>query len=124
MSNKAAFAEELRIAEMHLRKRDPILRPHIKRHSPCRLEPSRRYFETLVEAIISQQLSTSAARTILGRFRQLFAGPRFPTAAQILETTQEQLRGVGLSGQKASYVRDLATKTADGSLQLNRFSRL
>lgn len=124
MPSKAVFTEELRIADLHLMKQDPVLRPHIRRHSPCRLQPSRRHFETLVVGIVSQQLSTSAARTILGRFRQLFENSRFPTAEQILETSPEQLRGVGLSGQKASYVKDLAARTADGSLQLNRLSRM
>ncbi len=124
MPTRLAFAEHMRLAEKHLTKRDPVLRPYIRKHSPCRLQPNRRYFETLTASIVSQQLSTSAARTILGRFKNLYEGPRFPTAAQILETDDERLRGVGLSGQKARYIKDLAAKTEDGTLALNRLSRM
>jgi DNA-3-methyladenine glycosylase II len=118
------FDDSLRTAERHLSRRDPIVRQFIKRHGPCRLRPHTRYFETLVDAIISQQLSTKAADTIRNRFKLLYAPTRFPTAAQILATASEPLRGVGISGQKISYLKDLAAKTEDGSLKLARFSRL
>ena len=120
----AAFAEAVRAGERHLSRRDPVLREFIKRYGPCRLRPHSGYFETLVGAIISQQLSTKAAETILGRFKALYAPERFPTAAQILATDQAALRGVGLSGQKLSYIRDLAAKTGDGTLRLSRLSRM
>jgi DNA-3-methyladenine glycosylase II len=118
------FNDSLRAAERHLSRRDPILRPLIKRHGPCRLRPHIRYFDTLVEAIISQQLSTKAAETILSRFKALYAPARFPTAAHILITPEERLRGVGISAQKASYIRDLAAKSENGTLKLTRVSRL
>src|SRR5262245_28651582 len=96
------FQESLRAAERHLAKRDPVLRPFIKKHSPCRLSPHTRYFETLVDAIISQQLSTKAAETILGRFKSLYAPARFPRPSQILATPDEILRATGMSGAKVA----------------------
>lgn len=124
MSKASTHTEEVRLAEKHLMKRDPVLRPYIRQHSPCPLRPTTRHFETLVSGIISQQLSSSAARTILGRFKDLYQGSRFPLASQIIETEHEQLRSVGLSGAKARYVKDLATKTLDGSLALKHLSRM
>lgn len=124
MSKHQAFIEQLCRAEQHLVRRDPILRPLIKHHGPCQLRPHTRYFETLVEAIISQQLSSKAATTILNRFKALYESNRFPTTAQILTTDSERLRSVGISGQKISYLKDLAVRAEDGTLRLARLTRL
>lgn len=118
------FQESLRAAERHLSKRDPILRPFIKRHGPCRLSPHTRHFETLVDAIISQQLSTKAADTIVGRFKAIYAPARFPRPAQILSTPDETLRATGMSGAKVTFVKDLAAKTEDGAIKFSRLSRM
>jgi len=118
------FQESLRAAERHLSKRDPVLRPFIKRHSPCRLQPHTRHFETLVQAIISQQLSTKAADTIVGRFKSIYAPTRFPKPAQILTTADERLRATGMSGAKVAFVKDLATKAEDGVIRFSRLSRM
>lgn len=105
-------------------RRDDVLRPHIRKHRPWDLKPGNRHFETLVIGIISQQLSGMAARTILSRFKLLYHPARFPAAAQILQTEGEALRGVGLSGQKASYIKDLASRAESGALKLNRLARM
>jgi DNA-3-methyladenine glycosylase II len=118
------FENSLRAAERHLSRRDPVLRQFIKRHGPCQLRPHTRYFDTLVDAIISQQLSTKAAETILNRFKALYAPARFPTAVQILATKDELMRSTGISGQKISYIKDLAAKTEARTLKLSGFSRL
>jgi DNA-3-methyladenine glycosylase II len=118
------FQEQLRAAERHLSRRDQVLRPYIKRHGPCRLRPHTRYFETLVDAIVSQQLSTRAAETIFNRFKAIYAPARFPKPAQILATPDETIRAVGLSNGKVSFLKDLAAKTEDGDLKLARLSRM
>ena len=71
-------------------------------------------FKALVHAIVSQQLSTRAAATIAARFTALFEG--FPAPAQVAAVRDEQLRGVGLSGQKIGYLRDLCRRIEEGSL--------
>jgi DNA-3-methyladenine glycosylase II len=125
MSKKQlAFRTSLQAAEKHLARRDPLLRALIKRHAPCRLQPHTRYFETLVTAIISQQLSTKAADTIETRFKALYAPARSVKPEQIIATPNEALRGVGLSQQKANYIKDLAAKTHDGTLRLRQLARL
>ncbi|MGH9936392.1 MAG: DNA-3-methyladenine glycosylase family protein [Blastocatellia bacterium] len=118
------FQESLRAAERHLSKRDPVLRPFIKKHSPCRLRPHTRHFETLIDAIISQQLSTKAAETIVGRFKSIYAPGRFPKPAQILVTPDETLRATGMSGAKVAFVKDLAAKTDSGAIKFQRLSRM
>jgi DNA-3-methyladenine glycosylase II len=118
------FAESVRAAEQHLMKRDPVLRPHIRRNSPCKLRPypHHQHFQTLVTGILSQQLSSSAANTIIGRFKGLYS--KFPEPMEILETDHERLRGAGLSNAKARYVKDLSARTIDGTLVLHRISRM
>jgi DNA-3-methyladenine glycosylase II len=118
------FQETLRTAERHLSRRDPVLRVYIKKHTPCLLRPHTRHFETLVNAIVSQQLSTKVANTILGRFRALYAPARFPRPGDVLRTPDENLRATGMSNGKVSFIKDLAAKTEDGSLKLARLSRM
>jgi len=77
-------------------------------------------FSSLASAIVGQQLSTAAANTIWRRFEAL--GPVEPAA--VLELAEEQLRGVGLSGAKARYVRDLAERVASGDLDLDSLDAL
>ncbi|MBK7232103.1 MAG: DNA-3-methyladenine glycosylase 2 family protein [Saprospiraceae bacterium] len=63
--------------------------------------------EDLISSIISQQLAVKAARVIHQRFLDLF--PKgFPSNKKILETSVEDLRSSGLSGQKASYILNIA----------------
>lgn len=118
------FQESLRQAEKHLSRRDPVLRQIIKKHSPCLIRPHTRYFETLTGSIISQQLSTKAADTIWKRFQSLYAPLRCPRPDQILATPDETLRATGMSFGKVAFIKDLAARTADGSLKLARLSRM
>jgi 3-methyladenine DNA glycosylase/8-oxoguanine DNA glycosylase len=70
-------------------------------------------FAVLLRAIVNQQLNGKAAAVILARVSALF--PRgVPTAARLLRTSDEKLRGAGLSRSKVSSLRDLAQKAEDG----------
>src|SRR5713226_4082014 len=79
-------------------------------------------FNSLARAIVFQQLAGAAARAIHGRFTALFDG--HPTAEAVLGTPIEQLRSVGLSGNKAASMVDLALKTTDGTVPLDRLDEL
>src|SRR5260370_1767059 len=94
-----------------LRGRDGVLGGAIKQIGACRLADRQRtdHLSALVGAIVSQQLSTKAAATIFGRFVALFPEGRIPQAQAIHALDDGVLRGVGLSGQKVSYLRDLCT---------------
>ena len=72
--------------------------------------------------ICYQQLAGRAAEAIHGRFEALFDGP--PTPEAVLAVPFETLRSVGLSTAKATSIRDLAAKTEDGLVELDRVARL
>ncbi|MEK6526779.1 MAG: DNA-3-methyladenine glycosylase [Nitrospirota bacterium] len=107
----------------HLTKVDPVLRRIIARVGPCTLRPRRQYFATLCDSIISQQLSTKVAEVIFNRFVALYAQRR-PAPRAVARTPAHQLRAVGLSGQKATYLKDLAAGFLEGRIQPSRFARL
>lgn len=97
----------------------------VARHGPCSLSRRRisgGAFGALSRAILYQQLAGSAAAAIHGRFLALFDGR--PTPAAVAATPEPVLRSAGLSGQKAAYLKDLAAKTLDGTVRLDRLSRL
>lgn len=108
----------------HVRDSDPVMRRLIDAVGPFTLRPERtRRFSILVRSIISQQVSTAAARTIRGRLEGVLDG-RGLTAEGIAALSRPQLRSVGLSRQKASYLLDLAAKSLDGTVRLDRIGRL
>jgi DNA-3-methyladenine glycosylase II len=80
-------------------------------------------YGALLRAIVGQQLSTKAARTIYLRVLDLFDG-RTPSPEQLLAVGEEDLRAAGLSGRKVSYIRDLAAHVIGGELELDRLDRL
>jgi DNA-3-methyladenine glycosylase II len=112
----------MRKAIHHLRQCDPVLAGIIQRVGPFRMEYAPAEFSSLAEAIVYQQLNGKAAVTIFKRFTDLAGEPLTPAA--ILELTDEQLRAVGLSKQKSSYLKDLAAKTASGTLDFSRLHEL
>ena len=119
-------AAEYDRARRLLMRRDRVLRVAIKQIGPCLMADRQRsdHLTALVGAIVSQQLSTKAAATIFGRFVALFPGSRIPDAAAIAAQSDAALRGVGLSGQKVGYLRDLSARIADGRLRLDELEQL
>jgi DNA-3-methyladenine glycosylase II len=108
-------------ARRHLMRRDPRLRDLIKSVGPCALGSGRGRdpFVALVRAILSQQLSGKAADTIYGRVVALVEPAGGLSARTILDLEPARLRAAGVSGPKISYLRDLATRAADGALDLH-----
>jgi DNA-3-methyladenine glycosylase II len=80
------------------------------------------YFNALVRAIVYQQLAGKAAAAIHGRFLAIFGGE--PVPAAILATPEEALRAAGLSNAKTLAIRDLALKSTDGTVPLERIEKL
>lgn len=111
--------QDYRRAQRLLARRDPILSALIKQHGPCGLAAAQRadHFSALTRAIVGQQLSTKAAATIYSRLLTLVSGGT-PTADALATLSDEQLRLVGISRQKAAYLRDLAEKVRSGALDL------
>ncbi len=108
-------------AVVHLRKSDPVLRRVIDRAGPCTMRKGRRHFRSLARAIVAQQISGKAAKSIWNKLQDAVR-PRQITVETIAALSPQQLRQQGVSPQKASYLHDLAAKVQDGSLRLNRLS--
>ncbi len=113
-------------ARRFIMRRDPVLGAAVKRIGPCGLADRQRkdHLTALVGAIVSQQLSTRAAATIFGRFVALFPDGAIPGAAAIHALEDQALRGVGLSGQKVGYLRDLCARIGDERLRLEELDAL
>jgi DNA-3-methyladenine glycosylase II len=109
-------------AHKHLAKNDPVMKRLIREHGLCALVPESRRspFQSLVLAVAHQQLHANAARNILGRFKKLFPGKRFPAAKDLASVTDEQLRACGFSFAKIRAIRDIAEKTLSGVVPTSR----
>jgi DNA-3-methyladenine glycosylase II len=108
-------------AVAHLRAAHPQWTPLIDRVGPCRLRPRRDRFGLLVRAIIGQQISTKAAKSIEARLRAL-AGARLEPA-RVLAFEEAALRQAGLSARKAAYIQELAAAVHHSRLPLSRIGR-
>ena len=119
---KSEFAEALCRAERVLARRDPLLRRLIRTHGPCTLAPrwTRTPYQSLVQAVVYQQLSGKAASTIFNRFLDLFPGERFPSPERLVAADEALLRTAGLSRQKTAYIRAIAEQALAGVVPTRR----
>jgi DNA-3-methyladenine glycosylase II len=98
----------------HLKKSDAILASIIARVGPCKMAYRDPTFEMLARAIVFQQLSGKAARTIYGRLEEAAGGALTPESIQNLSVGE--MRRAGLSRQKLGYIRDLAEHALSGKV--------
>lgn len=91
-------------AERELGNRDPLLAALFARQSIAPPDERGNYFASLARSIIGQQVSVAAARAITGRFIE-HTGLR---PELVVSLSDEECREIGLSRQKAGYLRDLA----------------
>eukprot|EP00271_Cylindrocystis_brebissonii_P017644 TRINITY_DN4658_c0_g2_i1.p1 TRINITY_DN4658_c0_g2~~TRINITY_DN4658_c0_g2_i1.p1 ORF type:complete len:530 (+),score=89.27 TRINITY_DN4658_c0_g2_i1:236-1825(+) len=119
-------ASEIEAAIAHLTAVDPKLAALIPLHPrPDFSNRCRSPFRVLVRSILSQQLAGKAAATIHGRFVNLCGeGPESVTPSAILSLPLPSLRTAGLSGNKASYVVDLARHFHEGILDDAHFDAM
>ena len=112
----------MRKAINHLKKSDPVLAAIIAKIGPCRMQFGQPTFHSLAESILYQQLNGKAAVTIFNRFTAAAGDPLTPDG--ILKLSDAEMRAVGLSRQKTSYLRDLSLKTKAGLLEFERLPDL
>lgn len=115
--------EVVAAAVTHLTRQDPALGALIRQVGPFTLKMERDRYAMLVRSILSQQISTKAARSIRLKLEGLTSTGRL-TAAELTALSDATLRTAGLSGQKVAYIRDLTERVAAGALQLDRLHRL
>jgi len=105
----------------HLSK-DQQLKKLIAQHGTLQLKKQKNLYLYLCYSIMSQQLSTKVASVIRKRFIDLYGGE--PTAAQIVETRFEKLRGLGLSNAKVNYVQNVARFEMENGMSHQKLSRM
>jgi methylated-DNA-[protein]-cysteine S-methyltransferase len=120
-TSNVAFDE--RVAVEHLKKNDARLGALIERVGPFTLQAAApgvrggdQPFTALVKAIVSQQLSGKAAATIYGRVAALLGRDTIDDPKAVLALPKAELRGAGLSENKALSLRDLAEHAQAGTL--------
>ena len=122
MSEKRIFMDELEHGVRTLVRRDQKIRDLKRAHGIPSFRPHGRYFEILVRSILSQQISGSAAKTIIGSLRAELGNLNDPRLLAALP--DEVLRSCGVSSQKLGYLRSLTDHVFDKRLKLRRFSQL
>jgi len=113
---------EIDAALEHLQEADPKLKGLISRVGAFTLRPNRDRFGMLVRSILAQQVSTAAAKSIRRRLIELLA-PEPISAESLSRKSPEELRSVGISGQKARYLLDLSDHVLDERVKLNTIGR-
>lgn len=119
----APEVDEITRALDYLRERDPVLGAVITRAGPFTIKRERDLFKSLVRAIVAQQISTGAARSIYQKLL-VAAGGEDRLLEGLLRLRPEELRAAGLSLQKQRYLRDLAEKVAGGQVRLSEVERM
>ena len=102
-------------------KKDPKFAEIIERVGNYNVKITKNRYQSLVEAIIAQQLSGSAAESILKKFKKLYTS-RFPKPIEVMKTSDSKLRSVGLSKMKISYIKDLSKKIENNELNMRKIA--
>ena len=121
--NALLMAKNAHAGSLAALRKDPKMAALIKKHGApdlSRYHGEVTVFESLLRSIVYQQLSGYAAAAIHARILALFPSAK-PTPGQLLKIRASKLRKAGLSIQKISYIRDLARKHLDGTIDEKRF---
>ena len=104
-------------------KKDKKLKKIILSVGECKIKTISNPFEALVEAIITQQISDSAGKSISKRFKNLFE-KKYPTPSDIVKLSKEEIKSVGLSRMKAEYIFDISQMIVDKKLDFKIFKKM
>ncbi|XVE69872.1 hypothetical protein DITRI_Ditri10aG0026500 [Diplodiscus trichospermus] len=116
MARSLSCEGEVETAIRHLRNADPLLSSLIDLHPPPTFDTFHTPFLALTRSILYQQLALKAGTSIYTRFIALCGGENGVVPETVLSLTPQQLRQIGVSGRKASYLHDLARKYQTGIL--------
>ena len=90
-------------------KKDKALKQLIEKDGEIELAKNKDYFESLIEAIIYQQISWKAAKTIFEKYKNLFPKSKI-TPAEHIKLNEDDLQSAGISKQKRAYCDNLSEK--------------
>ena len=100
------YQQEIEHGTLYLAKHCAKMKVLIAKHPACKISPQDDLLYYLCKSIVSQQLSTKAAKTIFERWLKNFK--RNPSPALILKLSDEQFQNSGISRQKRNYIRNIA----------------
>lgn len=120
-SRQTGLDREMRRAAAHLSASDAVVAELVGRFGPYDLHATTNAFQVMLETIVSQQLSTHAARSIYARLADAMGGRR-PRPDDILALPPATLIGCGLSRSKAAYARNVAEVFARERITLRSFA--
>jgi 3-methyladenine DNA glycosylase/8-oxoguanine DNA glycosylase len=131
ISHLFSFQDDLKSFYQTIRS-DPVMNQIVKQYYGTRIFHARSFFESAVIAILEQQISVQAATKIRERFINRFGrGPiqfegmnfrAFPTPHDLLESSIDEIRLVGISMNKARAIYNLAQCLVEGSFQVQSLS--
>ncbi len=113
--------------------RDPILAPLVARRPGIRLPVYADPFEGTIRAILGQQVSVAATRTLTARLVERFGetaphgsavSRMFPLPTVIADASLDNVRAIGLTSAKASTLISTAKEVVDGPLDFERLRTL
>jgi len=119
----SSIDDHMRAAVRHLGRHDDVVADLIRRFGVYEFRATRSGFQVMLETVVSQQLSTHAARAIYGRLSDAM-GRGAPRPSSLLSLSREQLIACGLSRSKADYVRNVAVAFDERRLDRRSFARL
>ena len=122
-SPQAGLDRDMASAVAHLQRSDPVVARLIDHFGPYELHATRNAFQVMLETIVSQQLSTLAARAIYGRLAAAM-GSRSPRPAALLALSDAELLACGLSRSKVQYVRNVARAFEEQGFSRRAFARM
>jgi DNA-3-methyladenine glycosylase II len=112
---------DMRVAVRHVGKNDAVVAALIRRYGSHQLTTTRSPFQVMLETVVSQQLSTTAASAIYGRLSSAL-GPGTPRPNALLRLSREELLSCGLSRSKVEYVRNVALAFEERRLDRRSFA--
>ena len=118
-------AKELAAIKRKIVKIDPAFAPAIRNLAPCTFgleKPKVTQYQSLVRAVIAQQVSTAAARTISGRLQDICGGTI--TASRVGKLSLKQLQSIGLTGAKVRTISELTDASLSGEINFRKFNSM
>lgn len=106
----------------HLSK-DSVFDQIVKSTQPYVLKKDKNLTLFFYQSIINQQLSTKVGDIFFKRFLNIFNG-NVPTSQQVVETSIEDLRAIGLSNSKANYIQNVARFDIENGLNFEELDQL
>jgi len=118
-------AKDLTAVKKKISRIDPAFLPAIKNLEPCTfglVKPKLSQYQSLIRAVIAQQVSTAAAKTITGRLEIKCAGSI--TAEKVGALSLKQLQSVGLTGAKVRTISELTSAALSGDINFRKFAHM